>query len=111
MIILAIAFLAVMETTQSGIRATAHVSRSLAADWVAMNIMSELQAGIRTAPKPGAALTGTMPMLNQNWQWRATAINSNLPSPYSAVRITVGQRNQSYQTITGYIQEHDNDSF
>lgn len=101
LIILAIAFLAIMETTQSNIRSSIHVKDTLTADWVALNIMSSLQAQLMPAPRPGSSQSGTTNMLNQTWRWtiKSDATGSDR---YTRVTVTVARGNKQIQSITGF---------
>lgn len=103
LIILAIAFLAIMETTQSNIRSSIHVKNTLTADWVALNLMSSLQANIMKTPNPGSQLSGHTTMLNQVWRWTIKANNTHADANYERVTVTVYQGSQQIQSITGFI--------
>lgn len=103
LIILAIAFLAIMETTQSNIRSSIHVKNTLTADWVALNLMSSLQANIMKAPSPGSQVSGRTTMLNQVWRWAIKADSTNANASYERATVTIYQGNQQIQSLTGFI--------
>lgn len=103
LIILAIAFIAVLKTTQSNIRSSIHVKNSLAADWVAMNVYSELQMGIISLSKDNTSLQGTMSMLQSDWTWKVSLDKGSGVSSFKRIAIDVYQGNKRYQHLVGFV--------
>ncbi|HLD84353.1 MAG TPA: type II secretion system minor pseudopilin GspI, partial [Coxiellaceae bacterium] len=67
--IIAIALAAVIRATNNGIRTAIHVRDTMAAHWVGLNVISELQIGAFQLPMDGGPLRGKSVMENQVWQW------------------------------------------
>lgn len=103
LVILAIAFIAVLKTTESNIRSAIHVKKSLASDWVAMNVYSELQMGILQFPHDNSPLQGTMSMLQSDWNWTVRLDKGAGISSFKRVAIDVTQNNRHYQHLVGFI--------
>lgn len=103
-IILAIAFLAVLKTTQSNIRSAIHVKKALASDWVAINVYSELQMGILSMTKDNNSLQGTMSMLQSDWIWKVSLAKGSGVSSFKRIAIDVYQDNKRYQHLIGFVK-------
>ncbi len=101
--ILAIAFLAVLRTTQSNIQSTLHVKNALISNWVALNIYSELQLGILplSATTP---LQGTTNMLQSDWNWQVSVTQNAADNSFKRVEIDVSQQGKTYQHLIGFLQ-------
>lgn len=104
LIILAIAFIAVLKTTQSNIRSAIHVKKSLASDWVAINIYSKLQIGILSMSDDNNSLQGTMSMLQSDWNWKVTLAKGSGVSSFKRIAIDVSQGNKRYQHLVGFVK-------
>lgn len=103
-VILAIAFIAVLKTTQSNIRSTIHVKNALAADWVAMNVYSQLQIGVLSMEKDNSSLQGTMNMLQSDWDWKVNPDPEAGESSFKRIAIDVYQNNKRYQHLVGFVK-------
>jgi type II secretion system protein I len=104
LVILAIAFMAVLRTTQSNIISAIHVKSALASDWVAMNIYSEIQLGIIQLPKSNAPVQGTMSMLQSDWNWSISLDQGSGVSSFKRIAIDVTQNGKRYQHLIGFVK-------
>jgi len=104
LIILAIAFIAILKTTQSNIRSTIHIKKALASDWVAINIYSELQMGILNFPPDHTGLQGTMHMMQSDWNWQVNLDKGSGINSFKRIAITVSQKGKRYQSLIGFLK-------
>lgn len=103
-LILAIAFMAVLRTTQSNIISTIHVQKSLASNWVAMNVLSKIELGVIAKPDDGSAMQGSTSILNSTWDWNASIDKKAGKRSFERIMIDVSQNNKRYQHIIGFIK-------
>jgi general secretion pathway protein I len=104
LVILAIAFIAVLNTTQSNIRSAIHVKKALASDWVAINVYSELQMGILQLSPDSTSLQGTMNMMQSDWNWQVNLDKGSGVSSFKRIAIDVTQKGKRYQHLVGFIK-------
>ncbi len=104
LLILAIAFMAVLRTTQSNITSAIRVKSALTSEWVALNIYSEIQIGIIQLPKSNASLQGTTSMLQSDWNWSVTLDKGSGVSSYKRIAIDVTQHGKHYQHLIGFVK-------
>lgn len=104
LVILAIAFMAVLRTTQSNISSAIHVKNALASDWVAMNVYSEVQLGIIQLPKSNSSVEGTMSMLQSDWNWKISLDQGSGVSSFKRIAIDVTQHKKQYQHLIGFVK-------
>lgn len=104
MLVIAIALTATIRALNSSVHAADHVRNQLAAHWVAMNVISEMQTGIISTPTDQAPLNGQSEMMNHVWDWSAQ-IDLNQSEVYAKnVVVTVFLNHQSVTTLSGYIR-------
>lgn len=97
LIIIAIAFTALLETTRSNIHGSSVVQKKLGADWVGMNVIAEIQLGILEKPGAGSSIEGSDLMLNIAYTWTVTATSNT-------ITVTVFQNGTPYQHITSFFK-------
>ena len=101
--ILAIAFLAILRTTESNIANSIHVKKSLAAHWIAMNVLSKLELGLIEKPADGNDVSANVSMLNSQWHWVAHIDKGSGKSTFMRIAIDVYQHKKRYQHLIGFI--------
>lgn len=104
LLIIAIALAAAIRATNESVRATIHVRNTVAAHWVGLNILSEIQTGLLQSPTLGDSSSGKTTMLNQTWDWTVTTNSREGSSGIIQVVVTVSLRNHVINTVTGYIE-------
>ena len=104
LLIIAIALAAAIRATNESIRATIHVRNSVTAHWVGLNILSQMQTGIMSAPKSGNQLYGKTDMLNQQWKWTAETDLSSQLNNIERITVTVNLKNKRITSVTGYVE-------
>lgn len=105
LIVLAIAFTALFETTRSNINSSIAVKKSLVSNWVAMNVFSSIELGLISKPTPGSNTEGSEMMLGMHWEWTASTdqvVTNN--SGLERIVITVYQNGKSDQHLVGFVQ-------
>lgn len=102
LIILAIAFIAVIETSQTSIINSGKVKDALASHWVAIDVLSEIQLGLLPKPTSGGATSGEMQMLSQQWQWQAK-VDQGSNEGFVRIAIEVSANGRRYQRLIGFI--------
>ena len=103
LLIIAIALAAAVRSVNNSVRVTVHVRNSVAAHWVGLNILSQMQTELIPAPTVSNVTHGQVKMLNQEWQWSAQASASpDLPTVIRIV-ITVQLKHHVVNEVTGYI--------
>lgn len=102
LVIIAIGLAASARSVNESVRTTTHVRNTMAAHWVAMNILSEIKTGLIVAPSAGNAIDGKTKMMYQEWQWRATIDTDEAMPHVNRITVTVGVRNRPMNTVVGY---------
>lgn len=98
--IIAIALSAAIRSTNQSIHTTTAVQNTMAAHWVAMNILSAFQTG-QLHFSGVNTLDGKTLMLNRQWQWHA---DEELPvANIMQVTVTVFYQKHSINAVTGYV--------
>jgi len=101
--IIAIALAAVIRATNNGIRTAIHVRDTMAAHWVGLNVISELQIGAFQLPMDGGPLRGKSVMENQVWQWVVHPQSSEKWPGSTQLTVIVRSQNKTITTVTGYL--------
>ena len=104
LLIIAIALAAVIKSTNDSVRASIHVRNTMAAHWVAMNLLSEIQIGTLTPPTSDHAIRGKTKMLNQSWQWIIDVDPSIKIIGSQRLKIRVYLKNKLITSVSGFIQ-------
>lgn len=94
LVILAVAFTAIIAATSNSARGTNQLQEKIVAHWVAQNVLASEQIGLITAPKASEKITGTMQMLNKNWHWESGWDEGDNDSTY-VTRVYVIVKNNS----------------
>ena len=105
LVILAIAFLAVIKVTQDSIVNTAHIRNNLIAHWVAMNVISKIQVGLLAKPKDAQGQSGQQQYLNQQWQWKVMIDGTSDQKSYQSIVVTVSQKGKQYTRLVGFVKK------
>lgn len=101
LIIVAIAFFAVLRSTEYDVKTTQYLENKTLANWVAMNAMAKIKLGLITIPIQNQAAT----LLNHNYLWSADANESEIKD-IKQIKVTVVAKGQEQPltTIYGYAQ-------
>lgn len=98
LVILAIAFTAVMFLMRSNIHQTNTVKSKLTANWVAMNVISSIQLGLQDPPTKDVNMHGQ----DQTLQWQATLSENSNPH-YQRITVKVYQNGHRLAQRDGFI--------
>jgi general secretion pathway protein I len=104
LLIIAIALAAAIQATDASIRTTIHVRNSLAAHWVGLNVLSEIQTGLILLPKSSSQLSGKTSMLEQRWDWTARSNTSSQLPDVNQMSVTVSLKNHVINSVVGYVK-------
>lgn len=105
LIVLAIAFTALFETTRSNINSSITIKKALVSNWVAMNVFSSIELGLAPKPAPGSNTEGSETMLGTEWQWTASTDQAITDSSgLERIVITVYQQGKPCQHLVGFVQ-------
>jgi len=100
MVIIAIAFTAILKATENCLTATSRLQARVVAHWVAAEILTAAQVGSLKLPTEHRDITGETHMLGQLYQWRLTnQLTTNKDINYLTVSVT--QNQQPLYTLTG----------
>ncbi len=99
MVILAIAFIAILQTTQTNINSSSKVRASLSANWVAMDVFAKLKMGLISEPA-----TGKENILGVSWNWRVSDDKTADQSGFKRIVIDVSAQGKRYQHLIGFIK-------
>lgn len=101
--IIAIALAAVIKTTSDAVRGTSHVHNTMAAHWVAMNLLSEMQTNQISLPTSAHSISGATKMLNQSWNWTASVDSSVKIIGSERIIIHVYLNNKLINSVAGFV--------
>ena len=104
LLIIAIALSAVLRAMTQSIRVTDKVKTVMAAHWIAMNTLSEIQLGMIDIPKANDPVRGKTKMFNQTWEWVARSQQSDDQKFVLKINIFVSNRGKSVGSLSGYVQ-------
>lgn len=99
MVILAIAFIAILQTTQTNISSSNKVRASLSANWVAMDVYAKLKIGLIKVPT-----SGKENILGQSWNWKISDDHSAEQSSFKRIVIDVASQDNYHQHLIGFIK-------
>ena len=112
LIILAIAAFAIVTTSNSNIRTSAHLKDNIIAKIVAANQIARLQTGMSTLPQNVNDLSGSEIQLNKIWYWhlQVTQQGAGESSNYLRVKIEVSKSKNGGAIVhlIGFIPQADN---
>lgn len=103
LLIIAIALGAAIKATNDSVHSAIHVRNDVTAHWVGLNILSEMQTGIIPISEAGNNASGTVKMLNQEWNWNAKSISSSPIPGLTQITIKVYLRNKLITSVEGYV--------
>lgn len=101
LLILAIALLAIMSALSSSVRNLNRLQDTMAASWVADNVVSELQLGMLNLNGQGAQ--GSIAMGQQTWGWHANLLQQYTTYASVAVQVYAPDQTHPTQTVTAYV--------
>lgn len=103
LVILAIALMAAVKATHTNIRNLNYVRNKIQAEWLADNLLAQMQAKLLVLS--GDQKQGETTMLNQHWFWQITA-KKTMNGAVQQVTITVTNKSGGTPLIhlTGFIQ-------
>ena len=105
LIVLAIAFTALFETTRSNVMSSTVIKKSLVSNWVALNAFATIELGLSSKPQPGSDIEGDETMLGIDWHWTASTDEKIVSSSsLERVTITVSEDGTPYQHVVGFIK-------
>lgn len=100
MMIIAIAFTAILKATENALSATSHLQARVVAHWVAEEILTASQVGTLKLPIDNRELTGETLMLGQQYQWKITG-QTTTHKNINELTVTVSQAQHSLYALTG----------
>jgi len=109
LIILAIAFLAVMKVMHDTVRNTDHVQQKLISRWVAMNVLTEMQVGLQSMPAERQVVSGDTRMYGRQWSWDSNVVRAGSDF-YQRIAINVYTNKQRITYLEGFVlkgKRHD----
>ncbi len=102
LLILAIALFACVLTASKVTKSTIHIDQSIAAHWVATNVLAQMQVGLLPVPKSQIEI-GNARMLNRQWQWQAVLEPDN--TNYMQVSLSVFFQGKKVGVLDGALPE------
>lgn len=104
LMIIAIALAAVIHAMNQSIRVTDKVKEDMAAHWVAMNALSEIQLGMIRMPEEGDPVFGKADMFDNTWQWEAL-LNTDMTTHYAgSVKVIVNRQKKQVTSLSGFVR-------
>ena len=100
MVIIAIAFTAILRTTNIVLDGSSHLQQHQIAQWVASDILTAAQIGSLTLPINNKTLAGKTKMLGQNFDWVLQRRSSRFHG-MEQLSITVKQNDQTLYLLHG----------
>ena len=101
LMIIAIALTAAIKSTNSSINTTNRLRETLAAHWVALNVLSQMQTGLWPLPNEGAS-DGQSSMLGRDFHWSAAQTTSSASPTIVRITVRVSLDKRALDTVTGY---------
>lgn len=80
LVILSIALTAMIKATSQHIQDTIYIQNKMTANWVGVQVINEVRAGIIKLPVEPGTLKKHTAMLGRQWQWEANL--STTPNPH-----------------------------
>jgi general secretion pathway protein I len=88
LVIVSIAFTAIFMAISFNANSLLYLKNKTAADWIALNVITELQIGTRRISNNTNKISGQEYMFNQTWYWNAK-VQSTSDSSISRVNVEV----------------------
>ena len=114
LVIIAIAMTAIVVTLSESVRNIGRVQQKMAAHWVALNVIAELQAGVLQLPLNSVNnVTNDSTMLQSHFYWRygrVAGINQENNLVYQRVFVDVSQDknfNSTIEHLVGFVRLHE----
>lgn len=102
LVILAIALLAVIKTTNASINNATRLRERLVSHWVALDTLAGVQLKMVPMPTGSNPTQGTADLFQQTWHWSVARAGSSF-GRFIPVIITVKKNKQQYAQLTGYV--------
>lgn len=103
LLIIAIALAAAVRSVNESVRVTTHVRNVVAAHWVGLNVLSQIQTGLIPAPTASNIMHGQVNMMHQGWQWTAQASPSLQSPEITKIVVTVALHKRVVNEVSGFI--------
>lgn len=102
--ILGIALTAILRATTLSLRHSFYLQQKTVATWAGLEILEQIEAGIREAPQGGGTLHGESSQGGQSWSWDITR-QDTATKGISRVNVLVSPDGGSepLATLTGYL--------
>ena len=101
LLIIAIALAAAIRATNVSIRTATNVRNTMAAHFVGLNILSEIQTGLSAMPTVSNPKHGETRLLGKEWAW--TAKDESEADNVMRVMVTVRLKGHRVTSIAGYV--------
>jgi general secretion pathway protein I len=98
LVVITIALTAVLVATQTYIKSTNYLRSKTMAQWVAMNLVSDLQTGLISPDKE--QLTGETSIMNHSWQWSIDSQTSSQTMKQLLIRVSESKNSPALSQIT-----------
>jgi len=105
LVILAVALLAVMKVTRDTVFDTDYVQKKMASRWIAMNVLSEMQLGLKAAPVKQKTVFGQTTMLGTHWSWRSGVVLKT-SAGYRRVYVSVFKNGRQVNRLEGFLMNN-----
>ncbi len=106
LLILAVALTAIAEATSNDIRSLTYLQNRTISQWVGLNILNSMQAGLIPSPAESAQ-KGETQMLNKTWYWTASKDSAG-STPYTLrvnIDISTQQDQPAITHLVGFIRQ------
>ncbi len=100
MMIIAIAFTAILKATENSLVTTQHLQSRMVAHWIAEEILTSAQVGSLPLPIDNRDLNGDTRMLGQNYSWLITRQETTRKN-ITQLTVSVSQNQQNLYILTG----------
>jgi general secretion pathway protein I len=107
MMIIAIAFTAILKATEDALSSSTHLQSRIVAHWVAEEILIAAEVGSLILPSENRNLNGVTLMLGQQYQWVVTNQPTN-DKDIHQLTVSVTQNQQPLYTLTGSLLLNNN---
>ena len=102
MMIIAIAFTAILKATEDALSSSSHLQSRMVAHWVAEEILIAAEVGSLILPADNRNLNGVTLMLGQQYQWVITNQTTSDKNIHQ-LTVSVTQEQHPLYTLTGYL--------
>ena len=102
--IIGIALTAVIHSASQSIQQTVYLQQRTLATWTGLELLREIQTGLRSSLSDGAIAHGESERANQTWSWDITETSSKIPTIKTLhIKVFIEPEQQLRAEITGYL--------